>query len=103
MGKILAYGSIDCTKITKSKMINNKAGKPAYVNVVIWQNDEPDKYGNMFSITESQSKEERESGQKAVYLGNLKASGQPTVVIESNDPKEIRSQGQEDGTDILPF
>lgn len=79
-------------------MVKNK-----YVNIVIWQNDEPDKYGNMFSITESQTKEERESGQKAVYLGNLKASGKPkeqSLAQEVNSQNEIVSDN--DGDD-LPF
>ena len=88
MGKILGFGSIDCTKITKSKMVNNKDGKPAYVNIVIWENDQPDKYGNMYSITESQTKEEREKGEKAVYLGNIKPSvkQQNTTVASDINP-----------------
>ena len=71
-------GSIDLNKIDKTKIVStNKEGKPfengaKYLNVVIWINDEADQYGNNASIQISQSKEEREAGEKAIYIGNLK-------------------------------
>lgn len=71
-------GSIDLNKIDRSKIVStNKDGKPfengaKYLNVVVWINDEADKYGNNASIQISQSKEEREAGEKATYIGNLK-------------------------------
>ena len=71
-------GSIDLNKIDKTKIVStNKDGKPfdngaKYLNVVVWINDEADKYGNNASIQISQSKEEREAGGKAIYIGNLK-------------------------------
>ena len=71
-------GSIDLNKIDKTKIVSaDKNGKPfengaKYLNVVVWINDETDKYGNNASIQISQSKEERESGVKATYIGNLK-------------------------------
>ena len=77
MSKLLT-GSIDLTKIDKTKIVStDKNGKPfengaKYLNVVVWINDEADKYGNNASIQISQSKEEREAGVKATYIGNLK-------------------------------
>ena len=71
-------GSINLTKIDKTKIVStNKEGKPfdngaKYLNVVIWLNDEADQYGNNASIQISQTKEQREAGEKAVYIGNLK-------------------------------
>ena len=71
-------GSIDLNKIDKTKIVStDKNGNPfengaKYLNVVVWLNDEADKYGNSASIQISQSKEERESGVKAIYIGNLK-------------------------------
>jgi len=100
MGRMLGFGSIDCTKITKSKMVNNKDGKPAYVNVVIWENDELDKFGNRYSITESQSKEERENKEKAVYLGNLKSLEKQK---ESESPVVNPDKVYNQKTDDLPF
>lgn len=71
-------GSIDLNKIDKTKIVSaDKNGNPfengaKYLNVVVWLNDEADKYGNNASIQISQSKEEREAGVKAIYIGNLK-------------------------------
>ena len=73
MSKMLT-GSINLSKIDRSKIVStNKAGKPfengaKYLNVVIWINDQADQYGNNASILNSQSKEEREAGGKAIYI-----------------------------------
>jgi hypothetical protein len=77
MSKMLT-GSIDLNKIDKTKIVStDKNGNPfengaKYLNVVVWINDEADKYGNNASIQISQSKEERDAGAKAIYIGNLK-------------------------------
>ena len=77
MSKLL-IGSIDLTKIDKTKIIDrDKDGNlfqngAKYLNVTVWINDETDRYGNNASIQISQSKEEREAGGKAIYIGNLK-------------------------------
>jgi hypothetical protein len=77
MSKLLT-GSIDLNKIDKTKIVStDKNGNPfengaKYLNVVVWINDEADKYGNNASIQISQSKEERDAGAKAIYIGNLK-------------------------------
>ena len=77
MSKMLT-GSIDLNKIDRSKIVStNKDGKPfengaKYLNVVVWINNEADQYGNNASIQISQTKEEREAGEKATYIGNLK-------------------------------
>lgn len=90
-------GSIDLNKIDKSKIVTtDKDGNPfqngaKYLNVVIWQNDEPDQYGNSMSIQLSSSKEERESGAKATYIGNAKeyqsqqTSQAQTATVNAND------------------
>lgn len=94
-------GSIDLNKIDKTKIVTtDKNGKPfengaKYLNVVIWLNDEADKYGNSASIQISQSKEERESGVKATYIGNLK---EPQS--RSNEPTSTRTAQV---ADDLPF
>ena len=73
MSKLLT-GSIDLTKIDKTKIVDrDKDGNlfqngAKYINVVVWINDEADKYGNTASIQISQSKEEREAGVKVVIL-----------------------------------
>jgi hypothetical protein len=100
MSKLLT-GSIDLNKIDKSKIVTtDKNGKPfendaKYLNVVVWINDEADRYGNTASIQISQSKEERESGVKATYIGNLK---EPQS--RSNEPTSARTAQV---ADDLPF
>ena len=74
----MLYGSIDLNKLDKNKVVTkDKNGNPfengaKYLNIVVWVNDAEDQYGNIASIQESISKEERERGVKATYIGNLK-------------------------------
>ena len=100
MSKLLT-GSIDLSKIDKTKIVTtDKNGNPfengaKYLNVVVWINDEADKYGNNASIQISQSKEERDAGAKAIYIGNLK---EPQS--RNNEPTSARTASV---TDDLPF
>ena len=100
MSKLLT-GSIDLNKIDKTKIVStDKNGNPfesgaKYLNVVVWLNDEVDKYGNNASIQISQSKEEREAGVKAIYIGNLK---EPQS--RNNEPTSARTAQV---ADDLPF
>ena len=93
-------GSIDLTKIDKSKIVTkDKDGKPfangaKYYNIVVWVNDEADKYGNIAGIQESMTKAEKDSGAKANYIGNLKAPK-----VEDKQTEKYPTVG-EDG---LPF
>jgi hypothetical protein len=66
----LISASIDVSKISKDKLI--KGDKGTYLNITISINDEEDNYGNVLTITESQTKEERESKAKKNYLANGK-------------------------------
>ena len=100
MSKILT-GSIDLSKIDKTKIVDrDKNGNlfsngAKYLNVVVWLNDEADQYGNNASIQISQSKEEREAGVKATYIGNLK---EPQS--RNNEPTSARTASV---ADDLPF
>lgn len=103
----MIIGSIDLNKIDKNRIITkDKNGKPfqngaKYLNIVVWINDEIDQYGNIASIQEGISKEERESGLKAVYIGNLKnIQGQNT---NQNNNTSSDAPKSEDGVDDLPF
>lgn len=66
----LFSASIDVSKISKDKLVKGEKGN--YLNVTISINDEEDNYGNVLTITESQTKEERESKAKKNYLANGK-------------------------------
>ena len=95
MAKLL-LGSIDLTKIDKTKIVKtDKNGAPfkngaQYINVAIWVNDTPDQYGNIAAI---------QMGDKdnKIYIGNLKEY-QPN----QSQPKSQPTQQQVDSDD-LPF
>ena len=100
MSKLLT-GSIDLNKIDKTKIVDrDKDGNlfqngAKYLNVVVWINNQADRFGNTASIQIGQSKEERESGAKAIYIGNLKEPQSRT-----NEPTSARTASVED---TLPF
>ena len=100
MSKLLT-GSIDLNKIDKTKIVSvDKNGNPfknnaKFLNIVVWVNDEPDQFGNNASIQISQSKEERDAGVKATYIGNLK---EPQS--RNNEPTSARTAQV---ADDLPF
>lgn len=78
--------SINLSKIDKGKIIEGKNGK--YIDLVIWFNEEPDQYGNNFSIQQRTSGDE-----KKIYLGN----GKFYV------PKEVKEEPPETTNSDLPF
>ena len=91
----LISGSIDLTKIDKSKL---KDGK--YLQVQISVNDTTDNYGNNVSITVNQTKEEREAKEKKTYLGNAKVVWTDNV-IKLAEKVDVTSTKVEN--DPLPF
>jgi len=70
MGSLIS-ASIDLNKIDKSKITEGKNGAK-YYNILISVNDEKNQFGQDVSISENQSKEERDGGAKKNYLGNGK-------------------------------
>lgn len=89
----LFLGSIDLSKINKKDIVTtDNDGKPfkngaKYLNVSIWVNDEPDKYGNQLSIKSGKKDE-------SYYIGNAKA------YERSERPKEVSNQVTDND---LPF
>lgn len=70
--------SIDLNKIDRSKLIAGKNGAE-YLNIDITVKDEKDNFGNDTAITLKQTKDERDSKAKKVYIGNGKTmwEGEP--------------------------
>lgn len=108
----MLVGSIDLNKIDKNKIVKtDKNGQPfqngaKYLSVVVWINDEVDQYGNIASIQESISKEEREAGVKPTYIGNLKnIHGQPMQNTAKEDTpfETVNEDDLNDVDDDLPF
>jgi hypothetical protein len=64
MGKLI-IGKIDLTKVDQKKLFRGEKG--IYLDLTIWQNDTPDKFGNNFSIEQRTTKDEDK-----IYIGNAK-------------------------------
>ena len=62
--------SIDVSKLPKEKFFKGKKG--VYYNFTITVNDESNQFGQNVTITDSQTKEEREAKVQRNYLGNGK-------------------------------
>ena len=97
--------SIDLNKIDRSKLIAGRNGAK-YLNIDITVKDEKDNFGNDTAITLKQTKEERDSKAKKVYIGNGKTMWEgehlhkPVKQVEKQ-PEPI--QGSYDESDGLPF
>jgi len=95
---------IDVTKIDKSRLF--KGTKGTYLDLVVYENDTPDEYGNDYSVKQDCTKEDREAGVKMPYIGNGKNIGQkkqqsaPPPRTTRNIP---RAQPQEDAGDDISF
>jgi len=92
MGKMIT-GSLDLTKILEDAKAKHSAFNKAesnghiYMNVLIWENDEPDKFNNNFSVQLNAAKDADES-QKKHYIGNLKyVSSNVTPVQDADIPE----------------
>jgi hypothetical protein len=91
--------SIDLSLIDKSK-ITEKNGKK-YYNIQITLKDEADQYGQILSITENQTQDERTNKVAKKYLGNGKLVWSDNKVSEP-----VQAQAQSTSAkveDDLPF
>jgi len=89
--------SIDLNKIDKSKIKVVTKNGVTYKNldVTIFTKDEPDKYGNTASMSIAQTKDQRDAGEKTIYLGNGK------VVFNANS---VRTEPKNNSNnEDLPF
>jgi len=108
MSKIIS-ASIDLAKIDKSKIVvNDKNGNPftngaKYLNIQVVLNDETDAYGNDTAIRINQSKEEREKGEKPIYIGNGKTVWSSQANNTTVHQAEIISNSKPEENDDLPF
>ena len=55
-----------------------------YTNILVWENDEPDKFGNHFSVQLNPKKDAPET-EKKQYIGNMKALEQAAAPVEATD------------------
>jgi hypothetical protein len=101
----LYNGSICLTDITKEKIVTSEKNGKKYLNVSIWVNDDVDQFNNIGSIVVSQSKEEREAGNKKVYIGNFKHAtvAQGQLPAATNNAAPVQQQVTPIEEDGLPF
>jgi len=76
-GSICITDLMDAVKNGHSAFSKAQNGK-VYANILVWQNEEPDKYGNVMSLQLSSTKDMREKEEK-IYIGNAKK-------LETNKP-----------------
>jgi hypothetical protein len=99
--------SINLNKVDKSRLTKDKNGN-SWLNLSGFVNEIPDDYGNNGFITQSQTKEEREGGQKLPILGNFKLPMANTTKVQTEiNPKvnmvATKAPQPMDLDDDLPF
>lgn len=95
--------SICLTDIPKEKILIHENGKK-YLMLQSWDNDEPDRYDNDFSVSVSLSKDEierKKAGETIlnVYLGNGKI-WEHNPSMREQTPEELNNEEEHDD---LPF
>ena len=95
------YGSINLTKLLEEAHKKHsgftRAGekKQVYASITIWENDGPDKYGNILSIQVNPAKDDTEF--EKFYIGNCRLGEQRTEQISQADLNNMPTD------DDLPF
>ena len=109
-GSICVTDLMDTLKKGHSAFSKARNGK-VYANILVWQNDEPDQYGNQVSLQLSSTKDKRDSEEK-VYIGNAKKletskpvsqSDMPKDDWDSNVPLRQNTNNNNSAEDDLPF
>ena len=90
--------SINLSKLDKSKLFKGKDGS-MWANLTSYLDTEKDQYDNNGGIQQSLSKEEREQGIKAPYIGNNKIFWTDSSQAQAKSPEPTLSLEDED----LPF
>lgn len=65
------------TFLDVSALFHGKNGA-IYLDCVVFENDQPDQFGNDYAVKANQSKEDRLAGVKAPYIGSGKKLGRGT-------------------------
>ena len=97
---------IDVTKIDKSRLY--KGAKGTYLDLVVYENEQPDNYGNDYSVKQDCTKEDRDAGVKMPYIGNGKRIGQKAAPQQApqqtrNIPRAQPAAQVEDDGDSIPW
>lgn len=92
--------SLRVDKLPKEKFVSGKDGA-VYYNFTIGVNDESNQYGQNVSLTDSQTKEEREAKKPKTYLGNGNVVWTDGNIKVAD--KKVEATAKEVESDGLPF
>jgi len=97
-GSICLTDLLEQAKKAHSAFTRSQVNQKVYANILIWENDEVDKYGNTHSLQLNSIKDKKEIEGK-IYIGNAKP-------IERKEPVPITQEEAKtftDAVDDLPF
>lgn len=97
-GSVCLTDLIEMAKKKHSAFNKSQANGKIYVNLLLWENEITDKFGNTHSVQLNSKKEMREQEDK-VYVGNFKP-------VEKKEPQPLNDSdvnGIGDDIDDLPF
>ena len=98
--KIGVSGSVNLSKLDKTKLITGKTGDKYLSLSMFIDIDEKDQYNNSGMITQGVSKEDKEAGVKGAILGNVKLFWQTGLDQQAQAPQaDFNSDVEED----MPF
>ena len=97
---------INLTKVDESAVFVGKNGA-RYLDVLVWENDKPDQFGNALRVVQALSKERRDKGDKGPILGDGNFLGKRHARRPENPPPATKTythmnQPAED-MDSMPF
>lgn len=91
---------IDVTKLDKSAFF--KGAKGTYCDIILWENDVPDDYGNTHSAKQDMGKERK--GEKTPYIGNASPFGKSNRSPNQNGATPPQTlAAMDDELDEIPF
>lgn len=93
-GSICVSDLLEQFRKPHSAFVKSQTNDKIYVNLLLWENGEPDKYGNTHSIQLNSTKDMKETEGK-IYIGNAKP-------IEKKEPKPLSSEDVKTFIDNVP-
>lgn len=97
-GSICLTDLLENAKKAHSAFTKSQANGKVYCNILLWENDETDKYGNTHSLQLNSTKDKKESEGK-IYIGNAKP-------VERKEPQPLSDNDTKTFTNVaedLPF
>jgi hypothetical protein len=76
---------INVSKLDKEQFHKGKSG--TYCDLIVFENDQPDTYGNTHVVYQGVSKEAREAGKKGAIVGNGAEKGRKAQPAAKQAPK----------------